>query len=96
MFNEFFDGFLGEIPCYTTIMNWVKKCGLKTYETVGESLQDIEYAQIVHESIMIGNEKLLLTLAVSAKHQGRPLNCTDISVLDMAIAKSWNGVNIGA
>jgi len=93
--NNAFDGFLGTLPCYNTIENWVKKCGLKVYETAGEPLQGVKYAQIIDESMMIGSEKLLLTLGVPAEHQGRPLNCSDVSVLDIAIAESWNGEGVG-
>lgn len=94
--NEILDDILGKLPSYTTLLNWVKKCGLEVYESAGDSLQDVDYAQIVDESMMIGSEKMLLTLAVPAAHQGRPLDCTDATVLDIATAKSWNGVNIGA
>lgn len=94
--NETFNDFLGPIPCYNTIENWVKKCGLKVYETAGESLQGIDYAEVVDESMMIGSEKLLLTLGVPAEHQGRPLNYADVNILDVAVADSWNGENIGA
>jgi hypothetical protein len=92
--NDTFDGLLGTIPCYNTIENWVKKCGLKVYETAAESLQDVEYAQIIDESMMIGSEKLLLTLGVPAEHKGRPLNCGDVSILDIAVAESWNGEGV--
>jgi len=93
--DETFDGLLGKIPCHNTIENWVKKCGLKVYEDAGESLQDTDYAEIVDESMMIGSEKLLLTIGVPAKHQGRPLDYTDVNMLDIAIANSWNGEKIG-
>ncbi len=93
--NEALDGLLGAIPCHNTIENWVKKCGLKVYETAGESLQDIDYAYVVDESMMIGSEKLLLTIGVPAEHQGRPLNCADVNMLDIAVADSWNGKEIG-
>jgi len=92
--NDAFDGLLGTIPCYNTIENWVKKCGLKVYENAGDSLQGVDYAQIVDESMMIGSEKLLLTLGVPAEHQGRPLNCGDINILDIAISESWNGEGV--
>lgn len=93
--NEAFDGLLGKIPCHNTVENWVKKCGLKVYETSATSFQDTDYAQIVDESMMIGSEKLLLTLGVPAVHQQRPLNCSDVHVLDIAVSESWNGENIG-
>jgi len=94
--NETLDGIIGSIPCYNTIENWVKKCGLEVYETSGVPLQDIEYAGVIDESMMIGSEKLLLTLGVPAEHQGRPLNCSDVCVLDIAIADSWNGEGVAA
>lgn len=93
--NEVFDGILGKIPCYNTIDNWLKKCGLKTYEKSGDALRNTNYAEIIDESMMIGEEKLLLTIGVPASHQNRPLKSEDVQVLDMAVAKSWNGENIG-
>ena len=92
--NDAFDGLLGTIPCYNTIENWVKKCGLKVYENAVDSLQGVDYAQIVDESMMTGSEKLLLTLGVPAEHQGRPLNCSDVNILDIAVAESWNGEGV--
>ena len=92
--NEILEGLLGPIPCYNSIENWVKKCGLHVYETASEPLQNTQYAQIVDESMMIGSEKLLLTIGIPAKHQGRPLNCTDANILGMAVAKSWNGEGV--
>jgi len=67
--NDTFDGLLGTIPCYNSIENWVKKCGLKVYETAGVSLKNVDYAGVIDESMMIGSEKLLLTLGVPAEHR---------------------------
>ena len=44
--------------------------------------------------MMIGSEKLLLTLGIPAEHQGRPLNCTDANILGIAVAESWNGEGV--
>ncbi|WHF53075.1 hypothetical protein QGN23_07335 [Chryseobacterium gotjawalense] len=93
--DDAFSGFLGKIPCHNTIENWVKKSGLKAYETSGEELQGTQYAQIVDESMMIGSEKLLLTLGVPAYHQGKPLDCSNSHILNIAVAESWNGDRIG-
>lgn len=92
--NDTFDGLLGTIPCYNSIENWVKKCGLHVYETAPEALHGTQYAEIVDESMMIGSEKLLLTLGIPAEHQGRPLNCTDANILGIAVAESWNGEGV--
>lgn len=49
---------------------------------------------IVDESMMIGSEKLLLTLGIPAEHQGVPLTHKDVSILDMSVSSSWNGEGI--
>ena len=95
MVNETFDGLLGKVPSRNTIENWTKKCGLKVYEDAGKTFRNSDYAKITDESMMIGSEKLLLTVGVPAKHQGRPLDCADVSMLDIAISDSWNGEKIG-
>lgn len=41
--------------------------------------------------MMIGSQKLLLSIAVPSEHLGRPLNQGDARILDIAVAKSWNG-----
>jgi hypothetical protein len=92
--NDTFDGALGNIPCYTTIENRVKKCGLEVYKTADVSLQHTDYALITDENMMIGSQKQLLTLAVLAEHSGHPLDLSNICVLDMAVAESWSGENI--
>ena len=92
--NEVFDNLLGKIPCHNTISNWVKKCGFDAYQKSGELLQGTDYAKIIDESMMIGEEKLLLTIGVPAEHQGHPLECSDANVLDVAVAKSWNGEKV--
>lgn len=93
--NDAFDGILGEIPCYNTVVNWMKKCGLNEYETSAEPLKNEPYAQIMDESMMVGSEKMLAILGVPSEHPGRPLNCSDVRILDIAVAPSWNGEGIG-
>lgn len=92
--NKALSGILGKIPSFNTILNWTKKCGLDVYESTGELLKNKDYALITDESMMIGSEKLLVTLGVSAEHQGRPLNSADASVLGMFVAESWNGESV--
>lgn len=92
--NSSFNNILGEIPCHNTIENWVKKCGLDSYQSSGKQLNGSKYAQIVDESMMIGSEKLLLTLGIPAKHTGKPLTPGDVKILDMAVADSWNGERV--
>ncbi|MDR1273224.1 MAG: hypothetical protein LBK12_01615 [Odoribacteraceae bacterium] len=74
--------------------NWVKKCGLEIYRTAGSSLRGTGYAQVTDESMMIGSQKLLLTLGIPAKHPGRPLDSSEARVLDMSVAESWTGEGV--
>jgi hypothetical protein len=74
------------------VENWVKKCGIEVYQTAGIALRDASYAQVTDESMMIGSQKLLLTLGIPAEH---PLNSSEIHVLDMAVAETWNGESVG-
>ena len=92
--NDSFAGVLGRIPSRNTIENWVKKCGLDIYNSTGNLHQSTDYAMVIDESMMIGSQKLLLTLGVPAKHQGSPLTLEDVSILDMAVSSSWNSDRI--
>lgn len=44
--------------------------------------------------MMIGSEKLLLTLAMPAINAGSAITEKDITIVDISIAKSWNGTSI--
>ncbi len=92
--DVFGEELLQKIPCHNSISNWVKKCGLEAYNKSGASLENTDYAQIIDESMMIGEEKLLLTIGVPAEHQKRPLKFSDAHILDLAVAKSWNGERV--
>lgn len=92
--NEFMGDFFGNVPAYTTIGYWAKELGLSVYKEACGLFKDRRYALIVDESMMIGSEKLLLTLAVDADHKGHAITEKDIVVVDISIARSWNGESI--
>lgn len=93
--DDTFDGvFQGELPSHTEIANWVHKNGLATYIKAGEKLSGKDYCGIIDESITVGKQKLLLTLAAPAKPTGKPLMHEDVDVLGIAIAPSWDGESV--
>ena len=92
--NEFMGGMFGKVPAYTTIGYWAQELGLSVYKESCKLFKDKRYALIIDESMMIGSEKLLLTLAVSADNEGHALAEKDIVIVDISIAKSWNGATI--
>ena len=59
-------GMFGKVPAYTSIGYWAQELGLSVYKESCSLFKDKRYALIIDESMMIGSENLLLTLAVSA------------------------------
>lgn len=92
--NEALGGILGKIPCRSTIEDWVKKCGFDVYHTPEKPRTKEGYALVVDESMMVGSEKLLLTLGIPSEHKGSPLALKDVSILDMSVSSSWNGEGV--
>ena len=78
----------------TTIGYWTQELGLSVYKESCSLFKDKRYALIVDESMMIGSEKLLLTLAMPAINAGSAITEKDITIVDISIAKSWNGTSI--
>ena len=92
--NEFMGGMFGKVPAYTSIGYWAQELGLSVYKESCSLFKDKRYALIIDESMMIGSEKLLLTLAVPADNEGHVITEKDIVIVDISIAKSWNGTTI--
>ena len=92
--NEFMGNVFGKVPAYTTIGYWTQELGLSVYKESCSLFREKRYALIVDESMMIGSEKLLLTLAMPAAHAGSAITEKDVTIVDISIAKSWNGTSI--
>ena len=92
--NEFMGNVFGKVPAYTTIGYWTQELGLSVYKESCSLFKDKRYALIVDESMMIGSEKLLLTLAIPAINTGSAITEKDVTIVDISIAKSGNGTSI--
>lgn len=92
--NQFMNNAFGKVPAYTTISYWAQRLGLSVYKGSCKLFKDKRYTLIVDESMMIGSEKLLLTLAAPADNTGSAITEKDITIVDISVAKSWNGVTI--
>ena len=89
--NDFFGLELERIPCANSIENWVKKTGYSIYHQTPKEFKEKEYAEIIDESMMLGSEKMLLTLGVEAeKKSNKALQHNEIKVLDISVAERWN------
>lgn len=83
-------------PSYTTIKNWLEKSGYHLYYSSKDSEFPDGYAMIVDESMIIGGQKLLVTLGVpESKDSEEALTLGDVQVLDMEVKSSWNSEAIG-
>ena len=94
IFGEVFEGKCGKVPCYNTVVNWMKKLGLSVYENDRTPCRGGKYAVVVDESIFINSEKLLLLLGIPARHKGEPVQHEDVTVISMKVGKAFNGDDI--
>jgi len=86
---------LARIPCANSIENWVKKMGYSIYHQTPKEFSKKEYAEIIDESMMLGSEKMLLTLGIEAeKKDNKALQHNDIKILDISVAEKWNSVTV--
>lgn len=93
-FNEVYDNVFGNLPCANTIDLWTRKCGLDTYNENVQKLSDIKYCEIIDESMMIGSNKLVISLAAPSQHQNHPLSHSDVSIVNITTAESFNAQKI--
>lgn len=93
--DDFFGLELERIPCANSIENWVKKTGYNIYHRTPKKFKKKEYAEIIDESMMLGSEKMLLTLGVEAeKRSDEALKHNDVKVLDISVAEKWNSETV--
>ena len=93
--NERLGWGLSDIPSMGSIKNWVEKSGYSVYKESGVKYRNDDYAIITDESMMMGSEKLLLTLGVKAhKDNDGALSFRETEVLDISVKSSWNGEKI--
>lgn len=93
--NEAFGGILGDkLPSHTTISDWMQKNGMGTYMEAGKDFSTEDYCEILDESITVGSQKVMVMLGADATPSGHPLGHTDVEVLRMAVAPSWNGDSV--
>jgi hypothetical protein len=85
-----------ELPSYNSIASWVQKSGYCVYDDTGADDFTEDYAAIVDESMMVGSEKLLLTVGIpAAKTTDTSLTEGEVKILNMSVNTSWNSASIG-
>ena len=82
------------LPCANTVDSWTRKCGLDIYCGEAQRLPAKDVCLIIDESMMIGSNKLAVTLAAPAQHPGRPLGHGDVCVAGIDVAESFDSRKI--
>ncbi len=86
---------VGEIPCKSSIENWVQKCGHYVYEHPDLSKYKDGYSIIIDESMVMGQERMLVLLGVKSAKEGKEaLNLSESEVLMLRVKPSWDGEEI--
>jgi hypothetical protein len=84
-----------QIPCKSSIGNWLQKCGHYIYSNPDLSKYKEGYALIMDECMVIGQERMLAVLAVKANKTGSmALNLSEAEILSLEVKPSWNGEQI--
>lgn len=83
---------LKELPCKSSVENWIYKAGYRIYEN--ESIQPYPdgYGLIIDECMVIGQERMLAALTIPAtKQSNRPLQLQDATVTHLQVKPAWDG-----
>lgn len=83
-------------PCKGSILNWARKAGYHAHAAAPAPGYKGGYGLIVDECMVIGQERLLMVLAVGARKSTRaPLRRCDVTVACLKVKPSWKGDSIG-
>ena len=86
---------LGKLPSKSSLENWIKKIGYSIYATVSPKYCDCSYGVIVDESMVIGQERLLVILGTRAiKTSITALQMYEVKILYMGVQPSWTGAQV--
>lgn len=84
-----------DVPCFGSLENWLKKSGYSIYNDSLLKTSETDYGLIVDESIMLGNERLFLTLGIQGdKTTSAPLNINDVEVVGIHVKSKWHAENL--
>lgn len=93
--NEVLGLGLTHIPTRNTIENWVLKSGYSIYKEPWGMDSDASYAQIIDESLLIGGEKVMLSLGVNSTKTTQDALCRqDIRVLNICSGSHFDSQSI--
>ncbi|MDQ6480551.1 hypothetical protein [Dyadobacter sp. LHD-138] len=88
---------LKQLPCKSSVENWVQKAGYHIYANVDDEKYQDGYGIIVDECMVVGQERMLAVLGVpAAKTVPTALNLGDVDILALKVKTSWDGAAVEA
>jgi transposase-like protein len=86
---------LEDIPCKSSVENWVIKAGYYIYDKVDTCKYEKGYAVVMDECMVQGQERMLAVLGVPANKQTNDaLGLNDVDVLGLRVRPSWDSCSI--
>jgi transposase-like protein len=83
------------LPCKSTIRNWVQKIGYEDYMSCKKDLYAKDYALIIDESMVIGQQRLMMVLGLPAVKTGdEATNLQTVHLLHLAVRATWTAADV--
>jgi hypothetical protein len=83
--------FLGDLPSKSSVENWVQKLGYSEYTQSNPDSYEGDYAVIIDESMVVGQQRMIIVLGVDAvKTDKKALSFGTVRLLHIAVRPSWN------
>ena len=84
-----------ELPSKSSVENWVQKVGLYAYSQYDTNLYESAYCIILDESMVIGQERMMVVLGMPAAKERQTAVCLpDVRILAMEVKPSWTGEDV--
>lgn len=95
-FNATLQWGLTQLPCKSSVENWVLKAGYHLYRTAEErSDKEKDYGIIVDECMVGGQERMLAAVSVPAQKSGKEaVGLQDVEVMYLKVKASWDGAAV--
>jgi hypothetical protein len=87
--------FSGDVPSKSSIDNWIQKVGYDDYTHLGTDTYEGDYAIIVDESMVVGQQRMMVVLGLpAAKTTAQASDLTTVRLLYLAVRASWKAPDV--
>lgn len=84
-----------ELPSKSSVENWVQKIGCHVYSQYDSTLYESDYCLILDESMVIGQERMMVALGMPAMKEGQDAaRLQDVRILAIEVKPSWKSGDV--